>query len=351
MGNNESMHIPGWIVRQPLWLKLAAAVACLAGAGLAVLLTAVAAMVHGYLIGHVDQQVRSDAQRLKSGAYSPTHNSLVSTYPDSLLAGGYPGGAQGFEVLDAAGRQAGPVGGAGALELHLRPAWIEAHLGDPVTLPGESGGPGWRVILEPVRYRARHLLFVYGVDNYSVTIGGRAAGLPGTLAVGEGLGGVNRAMGRLITIGVAAAAVLALLLAGLTALAGRAGMRPLTRIGTPSPPDSDGGMPFRFPIPNERSEAGRVMRALNDVLGQADESLAGRAAAQQASDIAARELGQRVAGTAGELRGPLSVIAGFADYYRERSPLEPPEFGRMMKRIGDEATQMAQTVDKLAPGG
>jgi two-component system OmpR family sensor kinase len=352
IGNNESVHIPGWIARQPLWLKLTAAVACLTSAGLATLAVTVAVVVHGYLMGQVNQQVRGDAQRLMTGQPGLRHNLLASTYPDSLLPAAAPGSAHGFEVLDADGQRLAPAGLAGAgLDLHLSPAWITAHLGRLVTLPGQRGRPSWRVTLEPIRYQSRHLLFVYGPGDYSLSAGKRAAGFPGTLAVGMELGGVDRSAGRLAAIETAAAAAVAALVAGLTALAARASVRRLAGIGTLPPPAVNGDLSYRFPIHNESSDAGRVMRALNDLLGQAQDCLAEQAAAERAIRDRAGELGQRLAGAVRELRGPLSIIAGFAGYYRERPPLGPPDFDRMMKRIGDEADRMTQTVDELAPGG
>jgi two-component system, OmpR family, sensor kinase len=346
------VHKLGWITRQPLWLKLTAAVACLTGAGLAVLAVTVAVVVHGYLMGKVDQQVRGDAQHLMSGPRGIRHNLLTSTYPDSLLSVALPGTARGLEVLDAAGQRLGPGGRAGAgLDLHLSPAWIRAHLRRLVTMPGQHGGPGWRVMLEPIRYQARHLLFVYGPGDYSLSVGKRAAGFPGTLAVGVELGGVNRSTGRLVTIEAAAGAALIVLLAGLTALAARASMRRLAGIGTFPAQAANGDLPPPFPGHNEKSEAGRVTRTLNDLLGQAQQSLAERAAAEQAIRDRAGELGQRLASTVQELRGPLSIITGFAGYYRERSPIGPADFDRMMKRIGDETARMTRTVDELAPGG
>jgi len=346
------MRTPGWVARQPLWLKLTAAVACLTSAGLAILAVAAAMVVHGYLMGQADQQVRGDAQRLMSTPPGFRQNLLASTYPDNLLPIAHPGSAHGFEVLDAAGQRLGPPGLAGAgLDRDLSPAWITAHLGRLVTLPGQHGGLSWRVMLEPIRYQARHLLFVYGPGDYSLSAGKQAVGLPGTLAVGMQLGGVNGSTQRLVTIEAVAGAVLVVLLTGLTALAARASMRRLTGIGTLLPQTVNGELPHRFPIPNESSEAGRVLRPLNELLGQAQESLAGQAAAEQASRDRAGELGQRVASAAQQLHGPLSIIAGFAGYYHERSPLEPPELDRMMKRIGDEAARMAQTVDELASGG
>jgi two-component system OmpR family sensor kinase len=345
------MHPPGWIARQPLWLKLMVTVACLTSAGLAVLAVAAVVLVRGYLMGQVDQQVRADAHRLMTTPPpGPQHSLLVSIYPASLLPGAPPGSAHGFEVLDAAGRRIGPAGRVGAgLSLQLSPAWIRTHLGRLVTLPGQRGGQRWRVILEPVRYQARHVLFVYGAD-YSVSASKRATGFPGVLAVGMELGGVSRSTGRLAATEAVAGAALVIVVAGLTALAARASMRRLTGIGTLPPQVTDGDLSYRFSIQNERTEAGRVMRTLNDTLGQAQESLAERAAAEEAVHASTGELGQRLAGTVQELRGPLSIIAGFAGYYRERSPLGPQDFGKMMKRIGDEAASMAQTVDKLAPG-
>ena len=80
--------------------------------------------------------------------------------------------------------------------------------------------------------------------------------------------------------------------------------------------------------------------------------LYGRAGqASAATELTARRSAQRLAGgvadTCRALQPPLTVIAGFAGYYRRRRPLRAGQAGRMMGRIADEAARMDALIDGL----
>lgn len=146
-----------------------------------------------------------------------------------------------------------------------------------------------------VRYQARHLLFVYGADDFSVAITGRAGHrLPGILVVGTGLDGIDHMIGRLALTDLAVGGVVIALLAGLGAAVIRASLRPLSEIG------------------------------------------------ESARAVAAGELSRWVPD-----RGPGSVINGFAEYYRQRGPLGAGELDRMMRRVEDEAAWLGAMVSAL----
>ena len=55
-----------------------------------------------------------------------------------------------------------------------------------------------------------------------------------------------------------------------------------------------------------------------------------------------------VATGAHDLREPLAVIGGFAQYYRRRGPLDERELDRMIGRLAGEAARMGTIVSTLA---
>src|SRR5712692_6172169 len=101
--------------------------------------------------------------------------------PGSSAPGGPAGGALGIEVR-------GPVGQLGLRAGPASPAawaWIAARAGQLVTVLAVSGGGSWRVIAEPVRYRARRIPFGYGAEGFSLVITSTAGpGVAGMLVVG-----------------------------------------------------------------------------------------------------------------------------------------------------------------------
>jgi two-component system OmpR family sensor kinase len=206
------------------------------------------------------------------------------------------------------------------------PGWISAHAGRPVTVPARNGGESWRVVAEPVRYRAQHLPFVYGADDFALVLTGRAGpgaaagratpGARGTLVVAMGLGGIGRAAGRLtVTILVIDAAVI-VLLAGLAAALLRASLRPLGKLGESARALAAHGLPGQLPADGPGGGTGRITRPLNLMLNEAGETARAHAEREAAARRSRERLCQDAVDACHGLREPLAVIGGFAEYYR-----------------------------------
>jgi signal transduction histidine kinase len=293
-------------------VRFVAVVGCLAGAAMAVLILAAVAAVRANLIRQADLRLQIAAASLGSRA---------------VLSGLNPGPAaqdsRGLrvEVLGAAGQGLMPVGwgtagGPPGPAVPLRPAWLSAHAGRLITLPARSGGQSWRVIVRPVHYRARRILYTYGANDFTLTLTSRTGtGRPAVLVVGVDLTGISRTTGRLALAGLAACVLVALAVAGLAAALIR----------------------------------GSIRRSLTAVLRRAAPPAPGAGPGAAARDRA-EQLRRSLAGSAAELRGPLNVISGFAGSYRRHGTPAAGDDGHMMRRIEVEAARMAAAVDALEAG-
>jgi hypothetical protein len=167
--------------------------------------------------------------------------------------------------------------------------------------PPKAGG-GWLEVSEPVSYQAKHIPFVYGADDSSFSVGGKiGSGFAGTLVIGLNLAGVARA--------VAGITVSCLRVTGLAALLGAAAAFGVTRtlLRHRAPPVA-AGAPARVgtgPTPAD------------------------------------------VAETCRQLRRPLSVLAGLAEYHRGRGPLGDGDAERALRQAANETERIGELVDQL----
>jgi len=336
--------------RASLRVRLVAAALCLLAAGAMAITGACALLARGYLAGQADRQLRAAAGQLISRPF--TASPIYGIAPGTPSAGYPGGGVLGIEVRGPAGQlvmRAGPGTRPGPL-LPAVPVPAAARAGQPVTIA--AGGAGsWRVITEPIHYRARRIPFSYSAEGFSVLITGRARpGLAGTLVVGLEVGGIGHAVGRLAVTGLALSGVLAVAVACLGGAVIRAILRPIDRAEAALAVAAAGGLSHRVPAGRTGGDAGRLTRSLNTMLGQLEHALAARAE----SEAAARRSGERMslifAGTGHELRRPLSVIHGLAGSYRRRGRPTAAELDRQMERVAGEAARMDALVDELAPG-
>jgi hypothetical protein len=170
----------------------------------------------------------------------------------------------------------------------------------PPAPPAASGG--WLEISEPVIYRARHIPFVYGADDSSFSVGGKTgSGYAGTLVIGLNLADVARAVGGIT--------VSCLQMTGLAALLATAAAFGVTRI-----------------LLRHRAPA---------------------AAAAAPGRAGTRPTPADVADMCRQLRRPLSVLAGLAEYHRGRSPLGDGDAERTLRQIADETERIGELVDQL----
>src|SRR5262249_44795715 len=179
------------------------------------------AELRGYLTRQADQQLAAEAAGLAHHA--------EAAWPGQAAVPGDRGGnyvgvfAAGGQPLLPQDQRPGPA-------ITASPAWVRAHAGRAVTVPGGGGGQGWRIIAVPVHYQAHHIMYVYGADDVSLVLTSRAQpGLPATLVVGTGLAGIGQAAGRLAVTGLAFGIVMILAAAGLGAAAIPGGLPPPRR--------------------------------------------------------------------------------------------------------------------------
>ena len=284
-------------VAVPLRVLLPCLAVGLAASGAAAGGLALVSGTSGYLTRQANQEVRACAGSvLRSG--------LVAV-PGSAPAPGQKT-ACGVELLSAGGQVLVPATAGAAAGPVIPPgrSWLAAHLGRPVTIPGPGTGGRWRVLVTAIRYQARRIPYVYGADDTRYLVGGPAGpGQPGLAAVMAGLAGTGR-----VAAGYAAAAGVVLVLLAAAALAAT---RAITR-------------------------PRRLAAALAGLSGPPTAGNPAGATPRQA----ARQMSARLAEVSLELRTPVQVVHGFAQYCRQRGTPSPANADRMMRRIAGEATRM-----------
>jgi two-component system OmpR family sensor kinase len=185
------------------------------------------------------------------------------------------------------------------------------------------------VIAEPIRYRARRIPFSYSAEGFAVFVTGESRpGLAGTLVMGLDLGGVGRAVGRLVVTGLAVSGAVILVVACLGVVVTRAILRPLTRVEETMAAVAGGELSRRVPEPRGGTDAGRLARSLNAMLGHIEQAFGALAE----SEAAARGSSARIC----------RIIAG----RRGRRP-RARELDLMMRRVTGEAARMDAAIDDL----
>jgi two-component system, OmpR family, sensor kinase len=118
------------------------------------------------------------------------------------------------------------------------------------------------------------------------------------------------------------------------------GLRPLRRMGEVAGQIAEGDLSRRVEPDNDRTEVGRLGKALNAMLVQIEAAFAERAAGE-------RRLRRFLADASHELRTPLASIRGYSELYRMGAAKEPAEVERAMSRIESESARMGGLVDDL----
>jgi hypothetical protein len=289
-------------------LKLTAAVLGLAGAAAGIIALAGATEVRSYLIQQADQQLSAAANGL-------AHHAQVAWPGDRTPGRPY------VEVFTPGGQPLMPLRRGAVPAVAGGPAWVRAHTGRPVTVPGRTGGQSWRVIAEPVHYQAHHILYVYGANDYSLVLTSRAVpGRPATLVVGVGLADASHAERKLMTAPLAFSMVIILAAAGIGAASSRGRLRPLGRIRS-------------------------------TIATRAGETAHTQAAAESAALEAREQMRRALVAALQDLREPVSVVAGAAEYYRQGGGRDAGEPDAMMRRVADETARMSGMIDALDEAG
>jgi two-component system, OmpR family, sensor kinase len=350
--------------RPSLTARLVAAALLLLAAGAGITGVAAVLLARGYLIRQADRQLRAYADRLASHPFEATPFSGPVQIPGPVpiwgpasggLGAGGPGrGGFAIEVRGSGG-QLVMRAGAGTRQnpvIPVVPAGVTAHAGQPVTVAAGGGGGSWRVIAEPVHYRAKRILFDYSAEDFALFVTRTSRpGASGTLVVGLDLAGVGQTVGRLAMTGIAVGGVLTVAVGCLGAVLIGAVLRPVTQtparqLEQTARAVAAGELACRVPVP-PGGKAGRLALSLNTMLTQLEHGLTARAESEAAARSATEQMCRAIGDTGRRLRRPVSVIRGFAESYRPGGPTRAGDLDRMMRRVADEAASMDALVGEL----
>jgi two-component system OmpR family sensor kinase len=309
---------PDALRRLPLRTRLVAILVALALVALACTGALAVTLLRKELVSKVDGQVRAISNSVVRRGQLPQ---APSDEPNRR--GRLPTPVYGVVFFDA-----GPAYTFGDLRTstsqpavsNLRdPAVAEAHDGDCLTVPSETGSGRWRVVAERVSDPVRG---------------------DGTLVVGQSLQDVDDTVAEmtvlLLLIGLGVLVAVGIL-GGLVV---RRELRPLTEVEDVAEGIAGGDLSRRVPDHPPSTEVGRLSASLNAMLSQIEQSFAVRAASQE-------RMRRFVSDASHELRTPLAAVRGYAELYRQGAVRDPEQVAGAMRRIEDEATRMGGLVEDL----
>jgi two-component system, OmpR family, sensor kinase len=329
----------GWAVSRlitgvPLRVRLTAVACCAVAAGAAVMGLACSHAARSSLMWQADQDLRAYASQLTSHPFT------------AEPAGPGPGGAASgaFVIEVVSGNQLVMVTGADG-----RPgpalAGIPVSAGRLAVARASRGAGSWLVVAQPVHYSAQRIMFTYGSDGYFLNVTSTSRpGMNGTLVVGLDLRSVSQAITK-ITLSVVAVSGVAVLITGLAGLVviGLI-LRPLARAETMAAGIAARGLAGQVTADRPGSFPSGLARSLNRMRSQLEDAGASAAAASESADRVRTIL----ADVGRELRQPVSVVRGCAEYYRLHGPLTGCQIDRVMSRIAGEAAHIDAIIEDLA---
>ena len=162
----------------------------------------------------------------------------------------------------------------------------------------------------------------------------------GTTVVAVPLREADRTLSRLLLVeALVIAAVLALLAAVAWAIV-RVGLRPLDRMADTAARIAGGELDRRVEDVDERTETGRLGRALNRMLDRLENAFREREASE-------RRLRTFLADASHELRTPLVSMRGYAELFRMGAARDRGDVEKAMRRIEEESTRMGALLDDM----
>jgi hypothetical protein len=316
--------------RPSLTVRLAAAAVCLLAAAAGIIVVA------GGLVTR-DDLMRQGAQELRGYAGQLARHPFLLT-PLSRT----PRGATGLSDLAGAG--------AAALSIQVRGAsgQLIMRMG-----PGRPAGPGQRLaVTEPIHYRAHRIPYAYSAEDFTLDVTGPGGtGSPGTLVVSLSLARISQATGRLTAMMLAVSGLVVLGAGCLAAGMIRALLQPLTKLARRAEAVT-AGRPWSGGLPESpRGTPDQATPALSATLARLEQAGAPSTGPGPATLRATERQRQVIADTSRELRAPLSVLDGLAEYYRHRDQLSAAGFGRLLARVAAEATRIGTLIDALERSG
>ncbi len=306
--------------RWPLRVTMVLALLTLVTAALVVSGVSATALMRGYLVDRVDNQLRDAARPMSEPPddFDASQDVKPKRPPlPSMFYAQYSRADGKVQFTNSQFLHSTP--GAPTLPALTREQ-VEARHQQPFTVADKSGGASWRVIAVPLRNS------------------------PGTVMIAQSLGDLNETVQRMIGVEIAVGVILLVLLAGVGSYVVRRSLRGLEDVEHTAVAIAGGDLSQRVPDRDPRTEVGRLSGALNQMLGQIETAFAQRTASEASARRSEERMRRFVADASHELRTPLTSIRGFAELARQRGgDLGPEE----MRRIEDEAKRMGLLVDDL----
>jgi len=297
-------QVPG---RVPLRIKLITAVLALVAIALAAISIAGLSFLRTYLLNVEDATLRADAASYRTAAsqcvlqggfacdrasqsgvavyWLPAEGPMQPVYVPVTLQGVRFKPVPGPDVAGAA-------------------TWLRQHQWETTTVPAKSGDRRWRLFSFPILAQSQ------------------AGPEFGTVVVGADVTNVYNTLARLARIDLVVSAIVITALAIVGVAIVRSSLRPLTDIERTAAKTASGDLSQRVPERDPRTEVGRLGSALNTMLSQIEAAFHARAASEAAARLSEERMRQFVADASHELRTPVTVIRGYAEYYRQRGGLE-----------------------------
>src|SRR5262245_10721221 len=237
-----------WFTRNPLRVKLVAAILVLVALALVVIGTSSAYVMRRYLMDRTDAQLQAVAQSFEvANLGTPVEHTTLFLPSDYAL--GVPDGKGGWGIFDLATHTwKPPFMDTKALSVQdlpkvsTDPASISEHFGAPYTVSAQDNRYRWRVLV--TRYGTQPVVWAHNLST------------------------ADSAVDRLVAVELifGAAVLIALALAGAWMV--RASLRPLAQIERTAAAIAGGDLTQRVPPLDPRTELGQLSTALNTMLSQ-----------------------------------------------------------------------------------
>jgi two-component system OmpR family sensor kinase len=206
----------------------------------------------------------------------------------------------------------------------IDPSSIASYDNEPFTLGANDGSTTW--LLLAAQLPDRDEVVIAGID----------------------LAADQQTLGTLIGIQLVIGLVVLVALGMTGYLLVRSSLRPLVEVEHTAAAIAAGDLSQRVPEGDERTEVGRLARALNGMLSRIEGAFRAQAASEEQARASEGRMRRFVADASHELRTPLTSIRGFAELYRKGVYRgDDAETQRMMGRIEGEAARMGSLVEDL----
>ena len=161
-----------------------------------------------------------------------------------------------------------------------------------------------------------------------------------TFLLAAPLRNVDSTLHRLLWIELLVTAIVLAALAALGLWVVRIGLKPLAAIGATAAKIANGDLSQRIEREDDRTEVGRLGKALNAMLAQIE-------AGYRAREASERKLRRFVADASHELRTPLAAVRAYAELFGRGAAERPEDLQRSMAGIGRESERMSLLVEDL----